>query len=249
MLRSCEKVAREFSKHIYRSKAWKQTREYIFKKYDGICQKCGAPGEEVHHKIFLRPSNIDDPEIVYGEDNLILLCKDCHFKEHEKTNPGFNNSKPKRVVENGCYFNDEGELVSQEVYIVYGAPASGKTTYVKQHMQDGDLVVDLDYIKYALTFRGKGELGDNLMPIAFDVRDMLYEKIEARDVDAKNIWIIASLPRKEERHRLATRLNAKLIHCHATVHECIDRAMNDIERVDKELQIKIIDKYFANYES
>ncbi|MFQ7546283.1 MAG: AAA family ATPase [Turicibacter sp.] len=139
--------------------------------------------------------------------------------------------------------------MSQEVYIVHGAPASGKTTYVKQHMQDGDLVVDLDYIKYALTFRGKGELGDNLMPIAFDVRDMLYEKIEARDVDAKNIWIIASLPRKEERHRLATRLNAKLIHCHATVHECIDRAMNDIERVDKELQIKIIDKYFANYES
>ena len=132
---------------------------------------------------------------------------------------------------------------------MYGAPASGKTTYVKEHMQDGDLVVDLDYIKYALTFRGKGELGDNIMPIAFDVRDMLYDKIESRDIDAKNIWVIASLPRKEERHRLASRLNAKLIYCQATVHECIDREMNDTHQIDKDLQIKIIDKWFSNYEA
>ena len=31
-------------------------------------------------------------------------------------------AKEKKVVENGCFFNEHGELVSQQVNIVYGAP-------------------------------------------------------------------------------------------------------------------------------
>ncbi len=247
MLRSCEKVAREFSKKFYRSKAWKECREYIFKKYDGICVFCGKPGEEVHHKIFLRPSNIDDPEITLGENNLILLCKDCHFKEHEKTNPGFK-SKRKKVVENGCFFNEHGELVSQQVNIVYGAPGSGKSTYVKEHMKDGDLVVDLDLLKQAISLKSKSEVPDNLLDTAIELRDKLYELIEDKTVDAENIWVIASLPRREQRLELVKRFNANLIYCEATVHECIDRVLLDIERTDKQKQIDIIDSWFANYE-
>ncbi|PWL80430.1 MAG: HNH endonuclease [Prevotellaceae bacterium] len=240
-------MAREFSKHIYKGKAWIKTREYIFRKYDGICQKCGAPGEEVHHKIFLRPSNIDDPDIVYGEDNLILLCKDCHFREHEKTNSKFK-VKRERAVENGLYFNEDGELVSQEVMIVYGAPASGKSTYVSRHMKEGDLVVDLDLLKQAISLAVKTETTDNLLETAIELRDKLYELIEEKKVDAERIWVIASLPRREERTNLAKRLNAKLIHCDATVRECLDRANADTTRLDKQKQIDIIDKYFANYE-
>lgn len=240
-------MAREFSRKFYKSKAWKECREYIFKKYDGICCLCNKPGEEVHHKIFLRPSNIDDPEITLGEDNLILLCKDCHFLQHEKTNPGFNN-KRRRVVENGYFFNEYGDLVQQQINIVYGAPASGKTTYVKEHMKDGDLVVDLDLLKQAISLATKTDVGDNLLNTAIELREKLYDLIEAKTVDTETIWIIASLPRREQRQALAKRFNANLIYCEATVHECIDRAMVDIERTDKQKQIDIIDSWFANYE-
>ena len=36
------------------------------------------------------------------------------------------------------------------VHLVCGAPGSGKTTFVKQHMQGGDLAIDLDDIRDAL---------------------------------------------------------------------------------------------------
>ena len=34
----------------------------------------------------------------------------------------------------------------KQVYIIYGSPLSGKTTYVKEHAQKGDLIIDIDNI-------------------------------------------------------------------------------------------------------
>ena len=41
-----------------------------------------VPGEIVHHKIALTPDNINDPSVSLSWDNLELLCRDCHGKEH-----------------------------------------------------------------------------------------------------------------------------------------------------------------------
>lgn len=94
-------MAREFSRKFYKSKAWKNIREYIFNKHHGLCAKCGAPGEEVHHIVWLSPKNIDDPDITLGEDNLVLLCRNCHVAIHRKV----------EVTNSGYKFNDNGELV------------------------------------------------------------------------------------------------------------------------------------------
>ena len=71
-------MARDFSKTIYEGKRWKRRRKKIFERDGGLCVKCGEPGEIVHHITPLDPSNIDDPDIVYGDDNLELVCRDCH---------------------------------------------------------------------------------------------------------------------------------------------------------------------------
>lgn len=76
-------MAREFSKAFYRSKEWQNTREYILKRDSYLCVKCGKPAEEVHHKIKLTPSNINDVNITMNPNNLISLCKDCHMAEHK----------------------------------------------------------------------------------------------------------------------------------------------------------------------
>lgn len=75
-------MAREFSKAFYNSKEWQAVRDYCMFRDNHACVKCGAPAVEVHHKIHLKPENIYDVNITLNPDNLISLCKDCHFKEH-----------------------------------------------------------------------------------------------------------------------------------------------------------------------
>ena len=54
-----------------------------------LCERCLArglirQGDEVHHKIRLTPENINDPNISLNWENLEMLCKDCHEKEHDR---------------------------------------------------------------------------------------------------------------------------------------------------------------------
>ena len=252
-------MAKPFAKKFYKSKAWQGTRDaYVAERVrldGGLCERCGSktdnPGEELHHKIPLTPQNINDHNITLNPDNLQWLCKDCHFIVHrELILEQFARARraKQKIVHNGCYFNDEGELIQMQVHIVHGSPASGKTTYVRQHMQPGDLVVDLDAIKQAISLQPGREAPDNLLSVAIGVRDYLYQLIEERAVDCCNVWVIASLPHKQEREELAQRLDALLIHCPAGYHECIERAGNDSDRRDKLFQRALIDKYFEQYE-
>lgn len=94
-------MAQEFARKFYKSSAWKKTREYIFIKYNGLCAECGNIGEEVHHIQFLTNDNINDHYIATGENNLILLCRECHHKRHNK----------RKSTREGLRFNESGELV------------------------------------------------------------------------------------------------------------------------------------------
>ena len=76
-------MAREFAKAFYNSKEWQNTRKYILMRDKYLCVKCGAPAEEVHHKKHLSPSNITDTEITMNPENLVSLCRECHFAEHK----------------------------------------------------------------------------------------------------------------------------------------------------------------------
>lgn len=42
------------------------------------CEICGAPGEEVHHRVRIKDGGKTEPA------NLQLLCKECHKKVHQK---------------------------------------------------------------------------------------------------------------------------------------------------------------------
>ena len=92
---------REFARHFYTSKAWKQCRlSYIAKVY-GLCERCQAGGKIVHHKIYLNESNIDDPNITLSHDNLELVCHDCHNREH---------FGGKVAIASGLMFDHDGQL-------------------------------------------------------------------------------------------------------------------------------------------
>lgn len=71
------------------------------------------PGVIVHHKIHLTPENIYDRNIALSWDNLELLCRDCHDKEHEVTDSLIkaNQSRPRKDDEKRRYtINADGSI-------------------------------------------------------------------------------------------------------------------------------------------
>lgn len=78
---------RQFAEIFYKSAAWVKCRNSYMKSVGCLCEKCLeegkiVPAEEVHHKIFLTPENINDPGLTLSSDNLIALCREHHRREH-----------------------------------------------------------------------------------------------------------------------------------------------------------------------
>ncbi|MEG2383507.1 MAG: HNH endonuclease [Oscillospiraceae bacterium] len=244
-------MSKPYAKPFYNSNNWKLCRQaYVAERVmtdGGLCEMCGEQmGEELHHKQEIRLGNIDDASITLDAANLIFLCKDCHFKVHrELIVEGFKKRRVKQIVNDaGYYFDDKGDMKQSKTYIVWGSPASGKTTYVRENKQDGDLVVDLDLIKQAISMCDNKDTPNNLLPIAIGVRDYLYEFIEDGKTDCKNRWVIASLPNRLERKALAERLNAELVYINSTYSDCLARVDADAERRDKVFQKYLVDKWW-----
>ena len=79
-------MARDFAKQFYKSKQWQKCRaSYILKRQGidgGMCETCHQePGKIVHHKIWLSPENINDPNVSLNHKNLKYECQTCHNKE------------------------------------------------------------------------------------------------------------------------------------------------------------------------
>ena len=238
-------MAKEFAKQFYNSKRWKGFRDSIFAQRFGLCEVCKGAGEEVHHITYLTKDNINDPDITLNASNVLLLCRKCHNLEHDKT---YQMKRLKDVknpqVDNKYSFDEDGNMIlNKNVTIVHGAPASGKTTYVKEHKGRYDIVVDLDYIKYALLLKDD-DIAD-VLPWAWDVRDYLYERIASRAKPFEHCWVIAMLPKKEDREQLAQRLRAELLHIDTDQETCLARAYG---RDDVANQQRIIKNYFKSLE-
>ena len=74
-------------KQFYSSIAWQRCRNTYASKKKYLCERCLArgivkEGTQVHHKIRLTLDNINNSAITLNEDNLELLCKECHEAEH-----------------------------------------------------------------------------------------------------------------------------------------------------------------------
>ena len=95
---------REFAKAFYLSKEWRRARAYVFNRDAGLCVRCGRPGEIVHHRTPLNPDNIHTLEIALGEENLELLCRECHALAHAG----------ELATDSGLTFDEDGNVVKRE---------------------------------------------------------------------------------------------------------------------------------------
>lgn len=101
------KMAQDFSRKFYDSPQWRACRDYILRRDHFICQRCHEkPADIVHHIVWLTPSNINDPTITLGEDNLMSVCRDCHAIIHEGV----------QATLDGLYFDEKGNLKKHESF-------------------------------------------------------------------------------------------------------------------------------------
>lgn len=207
---------------FYKSKQWEDFRKVIIEERtdaDGFvhCSDCGKPILKkydliIHHKQELSEYNVNDVMVALNPDNVECVCFRCHNKEHERF--GFNKTSA-------------GRNVKKHVYIVYGSPCAGKTTWVHDVATADDLIVDLDSIWQMISINARYDKPAPLRSVVFEMRDKLYDIIKYRSGKWHNAYIITGGAMKGDRDRLKQRVAAdELIFIDTPKNECIKRVMN-----------------------
>lgn len=219
--------------NFYRSKEWTNLLKVLHNERvndEGyiICEHCNKPIVKKydcigHHKIHLTEENFTDSNISLNPDNIALVHHKCHNIIHNK------------LVNTG-----------RQVFIVYGSPLSGKSSYVNSVLVEGDLVIDMDNIWQCVSGCDRYIKPNRLKSVVFAVRDNLLESVKYRRGKWHNAYIIGGYPYQAERERLLNTLGAREVFidtdkdtCINRLYECEDRNVNE--------WIKYIDEWWLQY--
>lgn len=196
--------------NFYRSKEWQGLLQVLkMERIDNngniICEHCHKPIIKAydcigHHKIYLTEENYRDANIALNPDNIAFVHHRCHNFIHNK-------------LAYGC----------GQVYIVYGAPLSGKTSFVNESMNWGDLVVDMDSIWQCVSGQKRYEKPKRLNAVVFGIRDNLLEAVRYRKGKWVNAYIIGGYPLKGERERLIDTMGAREVFIDTDKDTCLQR--------------------------
>lgn len=218
---------------FYQSKEWAKFRQVVIAdrvQPDGFVydEVTGQPIVRqydiiLHHKVYLTEANVNDASVALNPDNIQIVSHRTHNKIHNKF--GY-----KR----------------QEVFLVFGSPLAGKTSYVRENMIPGDLVLDLDIIWYSITGGLPYTKPPCLNPVAFGIRDYILESIRIRRGRWQNAYIIGGYPLISERERLCRQTGAREIFIDTPKRECLERLKNDKNR-DKAEWEKYINVWWERY--
>ena len=218
--------------NFYRSNNWtnlrstlihERTTDYLY------CEHCGKPILKAydciaHHVIELTEQNYTDANISLNPDNIMLVHHRCHNRIHNKL--GYS---------------------GRQVYLVYGSPLSGKTSYVNSVLESGDLVIDLDSIWQCVSGQPRYVKPNRLKSVVFSVRDNLLESVKYRRGKWANCYVVGGYPYEADRERLLDMLGAKPIHIDTPKNICLERLAQCEDR-DISEWTKYINDWWLQYE-
>lgn len=175
-----------------------------------LCEHCGKPIVSAydcigHHIDELTDDNVDDVTISLNPDNVQLVHFRCHNEIHKRF----------------------GYRQEQRVFIVWGAPCAGKSTWVDYVSEPDDIILDIDRIWMAIRSRtcDQYEKPNALKQNAFSIRDCIIDDIRTRRGRWHNAYIIGGYPLDGERERMADLVGAdRLIFIDTDEPTCLSRA-------------------------
>lgn len=216
--------------NFYTSKRWcKFVNGLKLERMDAdgniICAHCGKPITRAydcigHHKIELTDENVNDYSISLNPENVELIHFRCHNLIHQRF-----------------------EGFSQSVYLIYGSPCSGKTSWVEEVANDDDLILDVDRLWDAVCSGGYLRKPKRLASNVFGIRDCIIDQIRTRTGKWRNAYIIGGYPLSTERERLCDLLRAMPIYIEAAKEECLRRCEAERPAAWKEY----IENWFDSY--
>lgn len=226
---------------FYTSTEWRKFREIVIaeriNKKDGILydEYSGKPLLKsydiiLHHKIELTMQNVNDRSISLNPDNIMIVSMKSHNEIHNR-------------------FGGRVKSWQRKVYYVYGAPCSGKSTFVRENMQAGDLILDIDRIWSALSGQPEYIKPTALKDVVFNVRNAVFDSIKTRAGLWQQAFVIEGGAYLGDRMRRIETLGAEAIHIDTPKDECIRRLAADDSRTAVQSQwIEYIDRWFNDYQ-
>lgn len=219
-------------KSFYASEEWINFRAYIIAERGLTCEHCGKSilkerDATVHHIIELTPENVHDATIALNPENVLAVhSHPCHDEIHKRF----------------------GYVPEKKVYVVYGPPLSGKTTFVEREKSRNDLVVDMNQLYKAITLLPEYDKPDTLFLNIRAIYNTLIDHIKTRYGKWYSAWIIMGGADRYKRERLAEELGAELIFCKCSKEECFRRLALDVERKHRQDEWReYIEKWFEEY--
>lgn len=222
---------------FYTSEEWRSLRVQIIHERtsdDGIlyCEYSGKPLVQTydivaHHKIPLTMDNVNDYDVSLNPANIMIVSQASHNEIHARF----------------------GYTAQRKVYYVWGAPCSGKTTFVNKIKGNSDLVVDMDNIWQCITGGIRYEKPNALKTNAFAVRDCLLDMVRTRAGKWEKCFVIEGGARNSDRRRRIESLGAEDIFIDTDKQTCLERLASDLTRTSeqKEQWKQYIEQWFEDY--
>lgn len=218
---------------FYNSKEWRSLRRAIIaertNKKDGVlyCEFSGAPLLKsfdivAHHKTPLTMANVNDYSVSLNPENILIVSQRSHNEIHSRF----------------------GYSAERKVYFVYGAPCSGKTTFVNSIKGNSDIVVDMDNIWECITGK-RYEKPNALKTNAFILRDCLLDMIKTRAGKWERAFIIDGGAVGSDRARKIALYGAEAIYIDTDIDTCLKRLYGDCNR--SETQQKEWEQYIRRW--
>lgn len=223
---------------FYNSEEWRKFRQWLISERinpkDGILydEYSGQPLVNsydivLHHITPLTMANVNDYSVSLNPANIMIVSQRSHNEIHSRFGFGANS----------------------KVYLVYGAPCSGKTTFVNGIKGNSDLVVDMDNIWQCITGGARYEKPNALRTNAFIVRDALYDSIKTRRGKWERAFVISGEPIASDRNRLISNLGAEAIFIDTDKATCLERLYADCNRGEQQKKewAGYIEDWFEKY--
>lgn len=184
---------------FYHSPKWKSLRDSILREDKYMCTRCKERGqmvqaEHVHH-IFPREQFT---EYQYCRWNLTSLCFKCHNEMHNRFNGDL--SKAGRILMQKTALMNNIPLNTKRTILVIGLRGTGKSYYVRTHLDDRSIAYDMDAI--ASAFRLKQPHEEYFKPARKMANDFLSGFMAKAHDYADNVYVIRTAPTIRELNQL-----------------------------------------------
>lgn len=165
---------------MYKSARWQVTRRIVLKR-DLLCQDCGNKAATECDHIVIARTVLDELGILefFNPDRCQGLCHECHSAK-TAIECGWSGSK-------GTAIDDLTDDCCKRFTIVCGLPGSGKSWYVNEHAQEGDLVWDYDVELSEATGRDLHDGVTGALKSMLAARDTFVQKARWSD---RKVWVI-----------------------------------------------------------